>query len=58
MNLRLEIVEAGMSTFDMQARIQKHKAAVTRFQCVPGIDNQHLGELVKTLREGKRVSGP
>jgi hypothetical protein len=57
-SLRLVIVEAGISTLDVQTCIQKRKAAVARFQCAPGIDNQHFGELVKTLREGKCVSGP
>jgi hypothetical protein len=57
-SLRLEIVEAGMSTLNVQARMQKHKTAVARFQCPPGIVNQHFGELVETLREGNRVSGP
>jgi hypothetical protein len=54
--LRVEIVEAGMGSLDMQARIRKLKAPVARFQCPPGIDNQHFGGLIKTLRKDKCVS--
>lgn len=52
--LRLEIIEAGMSSLDVQALV--HKAPVGRLQCRPGVDDHNFGELIKTLRKGKSVS--
>lgn len=54
--LRLEIIEAGMSTLDIQGWIQRRKAPIARVQCPPGTNNHHFGELITTLRKGKCVS--
>jgi hypothetical protein len=55
-DLRLDIIEADMSTLDFQALVLDNKAPVGRVQCPPGIENHNLGKLVQTLRKSKSVS--
>ena len=55
-DLRLEIIEAEMSSLDFQALLHNNKAPVGRLQSPPGIENYNFGELIKTLRKGKSVS--
>ena len=55
-HLRLEIAGTRMHALDFQAWIFKSRASVVRMQSTSGIGKQDFAELVKSLREGGRVS--
>jgi len=54
--LRLEILDIGICTVDIQTWIHKNHAPVVRIKSVPGMDVGDFDELVKSLRNRGAVS--
>lgn len=54
--LRLEILDIGICTVDIQTWIHKSHAPVVRIKSVPGTDFGDFDELVKSLRNRGGVS--
>ncbi|KAI0293788.1 hypothetical protein BC826DRAFT_369694 [Russula brevipes] len=50
--LRLRIVEAGVSTLEIQEWIRKNKASTAVIKCADETDNPDFDELVKLVRKG------
>lgn len=57
-SLRLEIVETGKVTLDIQALVHETKAPVVRIKSALEAGNRNFGRLVKSLRNGYGVSRP
>ena len=55
-SMRLNFIETGMRTLDMQGWIHKHKASVARIQCSSNKGKVGFDKLVESLREGQCVS--
>ena len=54
--LRLEILDIGICTMDIQTWIHENHAPVVRIKSVPGMDVGDFDELVKSLRNRGAVS--
>ncbi|KAH9999194.1 hypothetical protein BJV74DRAFT_175939 [Russula compacta] len=49
-SLQLEVLQARLSTLDIQAWIHKTKSPVVRIECAPGMDDRDFAQLVTSLR--------
>ena len=56
--LQLEVIQARVSTLDIQAWIRKTKSPVVRIECAPGMNNDDLAQLITFIRNSGSVSRP